>query len=113
MSIQVRFKCVSAHKVVESGKTFYDARLLAASASEQPAGVFTDKPAGKLDLQRLSTQPFQQDQEYVITIDPAPAPASAAAPSTAAPSTAAPTTAAPSTAAPTAAPEAQTAQTKS
>jgi len=91
MSTQVRFKCVSAHKVVEGQNTFYDARLLAAAASEQPAGLFIVKPAGKFDLQRLATQPFEVDKEYVITIDEAPAAAPAAQKAPAAPAAAAPT----------------------
>jgi hypothetical protein len=75
MTTTIRMKCVSTHKVNASGVTFFDARLLAASASEQPAGVFADKPAGKFDLQRLAAQPFEQDQEYIITIEQVPAPA--------------------------------------
>ncbi len=72
MSLTVRMKCVSAHKVADNkGNLFFDARLLAAAASEQADGVFSaaGKPAGKLDLQQLAAQPFQTDTEYTITIE--------------------------------------------
>ncbi len=73
MGTQVRLRCVAAHKVKESGVDYYDASLLAAAASEQPApSAFVDKGAGKLGLSRLASPIFQRDREYVITIEEVP-----------------------------------------
>jgi hypothetical protein len=74
VSLQFRMKCHSTHKVKEGENLVFDAMCLAASAAEQPAGAFVGAARGKLQLQRLAAQPFQVDDEIIVTIEVVPKP---------------------------------------
>ena len=75
MPLQFRMKCVSSNQVREGKNVVYDSLYLVAAASEQPAGVFTGDPRGKLQLQRLSAQPVEKDDEILVTVEAVPKPA--------------------------------------
>ena len=75
--------CVSTHKVNDSGVMCFDASLLAASASEQPASLYTDGAEPQAEPTGFAAQPFETDTEYVITIEQVPPAPAAAAPAAA------------------------------